>query len=460
DGPHTFQVRATDPAGNSTTASRSFQVDTTPPMVTITPGVGGNTSTPTFNLSAPEPVTFECRIDNGEFVSSLPQFTTPFLADGVYVLEVRATDSAGNVGTGTHQFTVDTAPATLISIEVTPVNETVAAGFTRQFIATGIFSDASLRDLTSDVTWTSTRPAVASVSNAVGSSGLAATTAPGTTEIAAVLDSVMGSTVLNVTDAVLTSIDVTPLNPTVAAGLTRQFTATGTFSDASTLDLTSSVTWASTNHAIAIISNAVGSQGLATAAATGTTAISASQNGVLGTTVFTVTEAALISIEVTPHNPEVAIGLTQQFSAAGLFSDGSSQDLTSSVTWASATTAVATISSTGLAETLAAGTSVMTASRDGVTGSTSLTVLSVDDQLAILRARVIAFRSECVLTHGRAHSLLAKLNLHGNDRDVHKVEAFLKKVHAQTRAGIFTEEQADTLLRPGSILLLSVQRHS
>ncbi len=63
----------------------------------------------------------------------------------------------------------------------------------------------------------------------------------------------------------------------------------------------------------------------------------------------------------------MAEGLTQQFTATGIYTDGSNKDLTGQVTWASATPAVATISSTGLAQALATGTTQITASSNGVT---------------------------------------------------------------------------------------------
>ena len=67
DGGHSFDVRATDPAVQSdpTPASRSFTVDTTAPDTRIDGGPSGSTTnaTATFDLSANEPSTFECRVD-------------------------------------------------------------------------------------------------------------------------------------------------------------------------------------------------------------------------------------------------------------------------------------------------------------------------------------------------------------------------------------------------------------
>ena len=73
--------------------------------------------------------------------------------------------------------------------------------------------------------------------------------------------------------------------------------------------------------------------------------------GDVGQYSFSVNVLALTSIAVTPANPSVAKGLTQQFTATGTYTDGSTADLTSQVTWASATPSVATInSSQGLAQ--------------------------------------------------------------------------------------------------------------
>src|SRR5262245_8012090 len=82
----------------------------------------------------------------------------------------------------------------------------------------------------------------------------------------------------------------------------------------------------------------------------------------------------LRSIAVTPSNPSVTVGSTQQFTATGTYSDGSTQNVTSQVTWASSNTAAATINSSGLATAVAAGTTTISATLGSVHGSTGLTV--------------------------------------------------------------------------------------
>ncbi len=106
--------------------------------------------------------------------------------------------------------------------------------------------------------------------------------------------------------------------------------------------------------------------------------VSATANGASGTAYFGLTNTPPVSIALSPSNPSLALGVTGQFNATGTFSDGSTEDITKSVTtWASATPSVATISGTGLASALALGTSSITASWQGVTSpGDTLTVIA------------------------------------------------------------------------------------
>ncbi|MGH9123619.1 MAG: FG-GAP-like repeat-containing protein [Acidimicrobiales bacterium] len=85
----------------------------------------------------------------------------------------------------------------------------------------------------------------------------------------------------------------------------------------------------------------------------------------------------LTSITVTPTNPTEPTGAPQQFTATGTFSDASTQDLTTTASWSSSNTGVATINATtGAATTIAAGTTTITATDGTITGTTTLTVIN------------------------------------------------------------------------------------
>lgn len=97
-----------------------------------------------------------------------------------------------------------------------------------------------------------------------------------------------GSGGSSTTTANLVSISVTPANLSIDSGATGQFTAIGTYSDNTTKDITASVTWSSSNTAVATISNSTGSNGLATTLVMGTTTITAGLSGISNSTLLTV----------------------------------------------------------------------------------------------------------------------------------------------------------------------------
>src|ERR1700687_2775887 len=85
-------------------------------------------------------------------------------------------------------------------------------------------------------------------------------------------------------------------------------------------------------------------------------------------------------ILITPASATITAGNTQQFTATGYFSDGSTQ-ANFAVIWSSSTMSVATIDNTGVATALAAGTTTISASAAGISAATA--TLSVNQLLSI-----------------------------------------------------------------------------
>lgn len=288
-----------------------------------------------------------------------------------------ATITAAASGGITASASLSVTAPTLVSISVTPETASIANGTIQQFVATGTYTDASTQDLTSVVTWASSDTNVATIGNAAGTRGLATGVAVGNATLTATLGAVSGTATLEVTSAVLTSIAVSPTNAAIAAGTQKQFVATGTFSDGTTQDLTASVSWSSSSPSIATVANAAGTAGKASGVGPGSASIVATQGTLSGSATLTVTNAALVSLAVTPTTASIARGTHQQFSATGTFSDGSTQDLTSAATWTSSATAIATVTTSGSrgdATGVAVGTSTLTASVGTISGTATLNV--------------------------------------------------------------------------------------
>lgn len=304
-------------------------------------------------------------ISVGPAISSIPKGTTqPYTATGSYTdgstqdltTTVAWTSSFPSVATigsgtglalgldlGTTQITasqggITSSPvrlsvlvAALQSVAIAPSSPSIPKGTTQQFSATAIYTDGTTLDVTHGVTWASATPATATIG---ASSGFATSVAVGTTQITATLDTMLSSPVtLTVTAAALRTIAVTPSSPTIVSGETQQFTAIGTFSDSSTLDLTSSATWTSANPSVATINS---STGLATGVGAGTSAITATEDNVTSSSVWLtvnntspVATSLVCSSTTPPYNSSIQLTPTFSGGAGVIGSSGTgSSDIT------------------------------------------------------------------------------------------------------------------------------------
>jgi len=307
--------------------------------------------------------------------SAVAKFGAPGSSTGVILgvnqgtATVSAVFSFGGVSaTGTTGLTVSSA--TLSSIKVSSTGAFVAPGSTLQVNAKGTWSDGSSQNLNVYATWSSSDTSVATV----GVAGLVTGQSAGTTTITATDGTKTSTLNLVVEGSNLVSIRITPQNLKLPATIETQLIAMGTFSDGNQLDLTSAVTWTSSAPSVATVSNSAVSAGVATGVTTGNTTITAAFAGISATTTLTVTTATLTSIAVTPANPAINLGSSQQFTAMGTFTDNSTVNITVQVAWSSSDVAVATINSSGTASSASRGTTTIQASLDGVNGSTTLTV--------------------------------------------------------------------------------------
>ncbi|MGO9326469.1 MAG: Ig domain-containing protein, partial [Terracidiphilus sp.] len=238
-----------------------------------------------------------------------------------------------------------------VSISVSPTTQGVNVGQTAQFTATGVFGHgknhpSSTQDLTDTATWTSSVPAVATVSAAGVATGLSAGTTTITASINGFTGVVSSSATLTVTGnsggggtpSSLAIIPNTQLVTTV--GYTAQFQAIETTATGSTVDVTNLASWVSSSPSIATIG---ASTGLATAVNLGTVTITASYpsgSGTLtGTATFTVGSGSpgnggsteeYTAVTIVPSSQSVsASGQTGQFIAlATLGANGLEQDVT------------------------------------------------------------------------------------------------------------------------------------
>ena len=356
------QIQGAAPVSVSAPALVSISV--TPPAATVAQGLSQQfTATGTYTDNSMQNIT------NSAAWSSSNTAVATINNEGLATsLQQGSTAISATVGSISGTASLSVGPPQLLSITVSPQSPTIPKGLTLQFAATANYSNNTQQIVTNSAVWSSSNTSVATVT----SGGLASAIGQGTTAISASYGGLNGSTTLTVGPPQLVSISVTPSSAQVAAGQTQQFTATGTYTDGSTQNITNSAAWSSSNTAVATVNNV----GLATGVAQGSATITAASGGISGTASLTVTPPILVSIQVTPATVTLPLGSTQQFTATGIYSNNSQQDLTSQAAWSSSNINIATMGNPGLATAEGVGNCSIQAVFDSITGSAQLTVIS------------------------------------------------------------------------------------
>ncbi|WP_371189632.1 beta strand repeat-containing protein [Thalassotalea maritima] len=279
--------------------------------------------------------------------------------------------SASFSGVNSNEVAVAIIDATLTRIQITPTKVSLPVGFTTSLTAMGEFSDGSILEISDFVNWLSSDPATLSVND----NGVVIAKAIGSTTLSANLGGVSSNALtIFVNEATLIGIQVTSTQSSIAKGLTTQLTAIGQFSDGTNADISGDVAWRSSDASLATVS----ASGEITGVASGLASFTASALGLTSNDVsVAITEATLVGIDITANPTSVSKGFNSQLTALGLFSDGSSLDISNFVTWLSSNTNIATIDKNGQLTGIAIGDVTVTATLEQI-GSNQL-LISVNE---------------------------------------------------------------------------------
>jgi hypothetical protein len=132
DGPHSFAVTPTDPAGNTGPAiTHDWTIETRAPTAAVTSGptAHSNSSSATFTFTADEPSSFDCKLDDRGFEACGSPVSYHGLGDGPHAFSVRARDPSGNLSTpAAYGWSIDaTAPETALASGPQPGTATSAS---------------------------------------------------------------------------------------------------------------------------------------------------------------------------------------------------------------------------------------------------------------------------------------------------------------------------------------------
>ncbi len=291
--------------------------------------------------------------------------------------------TATAVSTGTAIVTIEkdgvTASTTLLpfnatadSLELNESSVSISSDGSFQAKATLFFDNGYSQIVTSEAVWSTSDSAVASVDN----DGLVTAIASGSATIQADYLGFSATVNITVSAATISSIEVSPIIGSGATGQYQQFYATAIMSDGTNQDLTSIVTWNSSNSSKLEIDET----GLAYLKSGGVVSVTADYGVHTKTVNFTVNAKTLQSISVALSETNPSQNITVFATCTATYSDSSIEDVTESVTWSVANGSLATISNQankkGEIKTLSSGSTTIKASLSGIESTQTLNITS------------------------------------------------------------------------------------
>lgn len=265
----------------------------------------------------------------------------------------------------------------ITALMVTPTSASLPSGTSLQLQATALLSDGNHVDVTGAANWSSNDPGKLTVN-----SGLArALASSGAIQVTANFSGQTASATIQLSDAVLRSMTITPASLTLPSGVTSQLTASGSFSDGLNRDITQDASWTSSNTTAATITN-TGNRGLVKAVTPGSSIITAQLGGLSAQRNVSVSSASLLSLELEPAVTQAPKGVITSFAAKAVYTDASRIDVTEQSDWSSNTPGTASVSnstgSKGKTIGLAVGPAIIQSQFQGMSSSASLQVNSAE----------------------------------------------------------------------------------
>src|SRR5512133_620386 len=251
----------------------------------------------------------------------------------------------------------------IASVVVNPPTSTIAIG--AQLPLQAVVQDATGKAVSGvAVAWSVQDSKIASVSSAGVVTGLAV----GTTQVAANANGKSGIAAITVQKTPVASVVVRPNRIDAVPGVKTPLT--GIAYDAAQNALSDrTIIWSSSNEGVATVDAA----GVVTAVAPGSATITGTVEGKSDISAVTVTQAPVATVAVVPNPLQMSVSQNTQLSAVARDANGTV--LTGRpVTWSSSNTSVATVSPQGVLTAVAAGTTTITATSEGKSGTSAVTI--------------------------------------------------------------------------------------
>jgi uncharacterized protein YjdB len=252
-----------------------------------------------------------------------------------------------------------------------PASVSVASGSQVQFSASGLMANGDSVAVSATFSATGGAISAGGMYTAGSTSGAFSVIAAAQAKNAGTVADTSQVTITAGSPVPVGSVVVSPATASVAVGATVQLTATT--KDANGNVLTGrGIAWSSNATGVATVN----SSGVVTGVAAGSATITATSEGKSGTAAITVTASApppVATVTVSPASASVAVGSTVQLTATT--KDVNGNVLTGrTITWSSSATSIASVNGTGLVTGMAAGSATITATSEGKSGTSGISV--------------------------------------------------------------------------------------
>ncbi|OAN11233.1 hypothetical protein A3K86_19945 [Photobacterium jeanii] len=296
--------------------------------------------------------------------NNIASFIGAGVLEGVKSGFVDVTAQFNNITSNT--VNIEVTSVTLQRLQITPTSIVLAKGLTQPIKVMATYSDSTSSDITAFVSWVFTNTKIATTNSA----GVVTGVNTGNTKASASYNGVKSNTIdIDVTPAVISAITISPSPLQITIGTKQPLVATATFSDGKTTNITTSANWNSTNYRVVTVNN----QGVITGKAIGNSVITASLNGITSSNLnVQVINAAPQSIQIAPTQLLLHKGQTQALTANGIYSDGSTANITTKVSWSTSNTNIATVNTKGIVTGVNTGKTQIIASLDGITSTVTV----------------------------------------------------------------------------------------
>jgi len=291
----------------------------------------------------------------------------------------------------TAQRQVTITGATVVSLNPQPNQMELAVRDIFQFRLIATYSDGSVSEVAALATWSSSNVSSVDVSNAPPNAGTVTALATGNATITARLGNQTATMTTRVTGATVVGMRVFVAGQgpgggggggqdtaNCPAGTLLRLSAGALYSNNDVFDISDQASWSTSNPAAAVVGQGATLGGVVQCLAQGRTTITAAWRGESADFTVNVTAATLSTITLTPNTATLAVGDVRTFFADGVYSDNTRRDLTGLVTWGSDDASIALASNApgtrGRVTGIAAGTTNVSATMDGVRATAAVTV--------------------------------------------------------------------------------------